>query len=141
MIDARAQITTYTQSAGLVEVRSGDGMLINVLEQGSDVIEVNSPGLAGPAGPQGPAGVPGPVGPAGEEGNPGEQGPFAPTFVQRFASAEMTWFIEHNLDLFPVVSIHDPDGNEISGDIAMPDRNTVVVSFAIPIAGTAILKA
>jgi hypothetical protein len=49
--------------------------------------------------------------------------------------------IVHNLDAYPVVTLYDLYGFAISGDVSMPDRNTVVVDFAVPFAGTARLKA
>lgn len=128
-----SEVVTFTQTVGVVEVRSGDGELLTVLEPAADVVEIVSP-----VGPQGPAGPQGQLGPQGPQGVPG---PPAPTFDQTFSSPLLTWYIVHGLDAYPVVSTYDLYGFEISGDIQMPDRNTVVVSFAVPIAGTARLKA
>lgn len=130
-----AEVITYTQTVGVVEVRDGAGELLTILEPSADIVEVVSPDIVGPQGP------PGPLGPSGPKGDPGPQGPFAPTFDQNFSSADTVWTIHHNLDVYPVVSLYDLYGFAISGDIAMPDRNTVVVTFAVPFAGTARLKA
>jgi len=127
-----AEVITYTQTVGVVEVRDGDGALVKVLEPTADVVQVVSPDLIGPRGPEGPVGPEGPEGP---------QGPPAPIFEQVFSSASSVWTIVHNLDAFPVVSLFDLYGFAISGDVTMPDRNTVVVTFEVPFAGTARLKA
>lgn len=130
-----AEVSTITETVGVLEIRDGDGALLSILEPCADVIQIVTPDMIGPPGPIGPAGVPGPQGP------PGAQGPPAPIFEQQFSSPATTWLIQHNLDAFPVVSLYDLYGFAISGDIAMPDRNTVVVTFEVPIAGTARLKA
>jgi hypothetical protein len=70
----------------------------------------------------------------------GPQGPFAPIFEQHFASPEMVWVINHNMDLYPVVTLYDENHEEITGDVMTPDRNTVIVTFVVPFAGTARLK-
>lgn len=130
-----AEVFTVNQSLGVVEVRDDNGNLVTIIEPSADVLHVVTTDMVGPAGPAGPAGAPGPPGPAGP------QGPFAPTFDQRFADPATTWTIVHNFDSFPVVTLYDLDENEISGDITKPDRNTVVVTFEVPFAGTARLKA
>lgn len=128
-------ITTVTETVGLVEVHDDEGALLTVLHPTVDVVQIVTPELTGPQGPAGPVGDP------GEQGVQGEQGPFAPTFEMRFASPTLEWILNHNLNVYPVVNVYDLDGNEISGDVSMPDRNTVIVDFVVPIAGTAILKA
>lgn len=129
---------TVDEVVGVVEVRDGAGDLLTILEPTADVIEIVTSDLSGPRGPQGD---PGPVGPVGQVGPPGPQGPFAPIFEQTFASPSTMWVIVHNLDAYPTVDIYDLYGYEISGDVAMPDRNTVVVLFDVAVAGTARLKA
>lgn len=127
-----AEVITYSESLGLVEVRNAAGAVIAVFEPSADVLEVVTTDLVGPSGPPGVQGVQGPSGP---------QGPYAPQFMQTFSSAQLVWTIVHNMDAYPVVNTFDLYGFEISGDVTMPDRNTVVVTFAVPIAGTARLKA
>ena len=134
-VDLAGEILTYTESLGVIEVRSDEGNLLTVFQPTADVVEIVTPELIGPQGPQGVVGPPGPPGP------PGPQGPPAPEFEQTFATAQTVWTIVHNLDAYPVVTTYDLYGFEISGDVAMPDRNTVVVTFAVPFAGTARLKA
>jgi hypothetical protein len=133
-----AEVITYSQTVGVVEVRDGEGQLLTVLEPSADIVEIVSDDIVGPQGPPGP---PGPTGPAGAKGDTGPQGPFAPIFEQTFSASSLIWVIRHDLDVFPVVSLYDLYGSAISGDVVMPDRNTVVVTFAVPLAGTARLKA
>ena len=131
-------LTTVSETVGVVEVHDQAGALLTVLHPTVDVIQIVSTELAGPPGAEGP---PGPPGVQGDPGPQGIQGPFAPTFEMQFASPSLQWVINHNMDVLPVVTLYDLSGVEISGDITLPDRNTVIVNFAVPIAGTAIVKA
>lgn len=133
-----AEVSTVNQTLGVVEVRNADGNLITIFEPSVDILQVITTDLVGPVGPAGPAGA---EGAPGQPGPVGPQGPFAPQFEQRFADPVYTWRIEHNLGTYPVVTLYDLVENQISGDIAKPDRNTVVVSFEVPFAGIARLKA
>lgn len=128
-------IYTVDEQIGVLQIYDGAGNLVTVLEPTADVVEVVTSDLVGPAGPKGD---PGPVGPAGPAG---PQGPFAPTFEQHFAAASNVWVIRHNFDAYVFTELFDLYGQQISGDIEMPDRNTVVVTFDVPVAGTARLKA
>ena len=49
------------------------------------------------------------------------------------------WIIPHGKDCFPVVSVLDEDDSVVLADVSFPDRNTAVITFAEPTAGTAIL--
>lgn len=134
------EVITDTHTVGVVQVYDGAGELVVVLQPTADVVEIISDRLTGPQGPpgvQGPAGEPGGQGEPGEQG---EQGPPAPHFEQTFVDPSPAWVIVHNMDVFPVVTLHDLYGIQISGDVVMPDRNTVVVTFAVPMSGTARLK-
>ena len=133
-----SEVVTFSQTVGVVEVRTDEGDLLAILEPTADVVEIVSTDLVGPTGPAGPTG---PQGNPGPQGPQGIQGPFAPIFEQTFSSPLLIWNIVHGMGVFPVVSTYDLYGFEISGDVQMPDINTVVVSFAVPIAGTARLKA
>jgi hypothetical protein len=132
------EVTTLTESLGILEVRGNDGSLLFALTPSVDVLEIRTDELTGPTGPVGPSG---PTGPQGIQGPQGIPGPPAPQFEQTFSTAQSVWTIVHNLDSFPVVNTYDLYGFPISGDVTMPDRNTVVVTFAVPFAGTARLKA
>jgi hypothetical protein len=131
------EVLTVEDSLGVVEVWAGE-TLVNVLRPTTDILQLTT------VGPQGPEGDSGPAGPAGPPGDPGPQGPPgtpSPQFDQTFTTATTQWVIVHNLDAYPVVTLYDLYGFAISGDVSMPDRNTVVVDFAVPFAGTARLKA
>jgi hypothetical protein len=127
-----------TDIAGVVAVHDSDTVVLDVPEPVIDVVLVRTDDLRGPQGIQGDQGVAGPVGP---QGVPGVQGPFAPVFEQHFAAPQLVWLIEHNLGVYPVVTTVDLNNEEITGDVATPDKNTVVVTFDVPVAGTARLKA
>lgn len=134
-------LTSLSETVGVVEVHDDEGALLTVLHPTADVIQIVTPELIGPRGPQGPQGARGFPGSVGSTGDTGDTGPFAPTFEMQFASPALKWIIAHGLDVYPMVSIYDLNGSEISGDVSMPDRNTVIVDFVVPIAGTAIVKA
>lgn len=51
-----------------------------------------------------------------------------------------TWTITHNLGKKPSVRLEDLTGGDIIGEIDYTDNNTVVIMFAIPVAGTAYLN-
>lgn len=129
------EIYTVEESLGVVEVFDGSGTLVTIFEPTADVVQIVTADLIGPLGPVGP------VGPTGSAGPQGPQGPFAPTFEQHFASPALVWRINHNLDAYVVTDLYDLYGVQISGDIEMPDRNNVIVTFDVPVAGTARLKA
>lgn len=133
-----ADVVTIQESLGVVEIWSGEGALLNVLHPTVDILEVTSDGYQGPEGPSGPSGPQGPQGAPGPQGPPGAS---SPEFDQTFNSPLLEWDIVHNLDAYPIVTTYDLYGFPISGDVAMPDRNTVIVTFAVPFAGTARLKA
>lgn len=133
-------VNIYEPADLLVEVRAYGG--VSVLEltptvgavlvlpgvDTSGVVEVATPG------PQGVQGV------VGDTGEIGATGP-SPSFDQVFAEPLMQWVIMHPLNTHPVVTTVDQNGEEIIGDVMFPDNSTVIVSFGIPFAGTARLKA
>ncbi len=111
--------------------------LVQVTEIAADVTVIDHPAAtgvidvitAGPIGPQGPRGPEGASGPAGA------------LVEQRFPDAAYVWVVHHTLNTYPVVTTVDLNEDEIVGDVRTPDRNTVVVTFAVPMSGTARLKA
>lgn len=133
-----SEIFTVAESVGVIEVGDEYGTVVETVETVAEIIQIVTPELVGPSGPPGIQGMAGPAGPTGAVG---PQGPYAPTFRMEFASAMDTWVIVHNFGTYPVVDIYDLDGFEMVGDVSMPDRNTVVVTFDMPVAGVAILKA
>ncbi len=112
----------------VLEVSTVDTAVLDVTVPAVQVVEIIT---------EGPSGAKGDV---GEQGEQGETGP-SPTFEQHFADASMTWTIIHPLNAYPVVTTVDLNGEEIIGDVMIPDKSTVIVNFAMPVAGTARLKA
>ena len=108
------------------------------------VNEVNIASL----GAQGIQGIQGSTGPQGETGATGAQGPqgakgdtlfsYSYAFEQQVEST--SWSINHNLTYRPAVTIQDYGKNTIEGDLDHITTNTVVVNFALPIAGYAYLS-
>ena len=129
---------SFDVEGGIIEVVRQTSAVITVDNPASEILRIDTPGPQGPRGVPGPAGDPGPPGPQGPTGATGEP---TPVFEQHFADAVFIWVIHHGLNLYPVVTLYDESQQEISGDISLPDRNTVVVTFAVPFAGTARCKA
>lgn len=48
-----------------------------------------------------------------------------------------TWIIPHNLGYNPQVTILDPEGNLVYGNVQYLDLNTLLISFNVPFYGTA----
>ncbi len=123
--------------SAVVEVDNPEQVLVLVdTSEAADVIEI---GVFGPPGPPGPAGPQGVEGPEGPQGDQGLQGP-SPIYEKVFADAVMTWVIPHPLGVFPVVDTYDQNGQIVFGTVELPDKDTVIVWFAIPMAGVARLK-
>lgn len=130
-------------AGGLIEVTRQTSTLITVDDPVKEILRVDTPGPQGPPGPIGGQGIPGPTGPRGPQGDPGldgTDGEPSPSFEQNFANPALMWVIHHNMNAYPVVALYDINSREITGDISLPDRNTVIVEFAVPFAGVARLK-
>ncbi len=112
-------------NAPTLEVSTSDTAVLDVVAPAVQLVEVITRG---------------PSGPKGSQGEQGETGP-SPTFEQHFAIATDVWVINHPLDAYPVVTTVDLNGEEMIGDVMMPDKSTVIVTFGMPLAGTARLKA
>lgn len=111
-----AAVQVITAPAAIIEAPAAD----------VDVVQIVT------AGPRGPQGDIGPQGPPGFS---------TPVFEQRFISPETVWVIVHNLGDYPIVTTYDLSGDELTGDVSYVDLNTVTVTFALPFAGIARLKA
>ncbi len=69
---------------------------------------------------------------------PGGSGTAAYRHVQSTASD--TWTIHHNLGMRPNVTVMNTAGDEVEGDIAYPNANTVVLTFGAAFSGEAYLS-
>lgn len=136
--DTDAILVTLDGRTGVLEVPTESSVLVQNLPGRVETVEILTPGVAGAQGEVGPAGD---AGPQGDPGPQGEQGPFAPTFDQHFANPSLQWVIVHDLGVKPVVTIYDLDEQVVGATVETPDNSTVIVTFAIPMAGTARLKA
>ncbi|MFI6819281.1 hypothetical protein ACIBG7_43320 [Nonomuraea sp. NPDC050328] len=90
---------------------------------------------AGPQGPPGPQGEPGPAGPPGPPGPAGGD-----VFLyDRAGVPAATWTIEHGRGRRVHVTVIDDTGTEVTADVAHPDLNTTVITFAAPFSGAALI--
>jgi hypothetical protein len=76
------------------------------------------------------------MGPRGLPGTSGASGVFS--FTQAAPAAD--WVISHGLGFAPAVRCEDSDGNDIIGAVSYRPDGTTVVSFNVPVAGTAHLS-
>ena len=83
---------------------------------------------------QGPSGAPGPQGPPGPEG---PQGPSGANYLHTQSTASSTWVVNHNLGIFPRVTVLDDGGNEVLAGVTHTSENQVVIQFGAPFSGRA----
>jgi hypothetical protein len=121
-------VTVAGPDLGFLEVTTTDVILVVPDVDLSGVVEVHTPG---PQGVQGDKGVSGDIGPVGP----------SPMYEQVFATAALVWIVVHPLNTKPSVTTVDQNGDEVIGDVSFPDNSTVIISFGLPFAGTARLKA
>lgn len=64
------------------------------------------------------------------------------TYVHHQDVSSAVWTVHHNLSKFPSVTTVENvyPTNEIKGDVAYPDRNTVTITFNQAITGKAFLN-
>jgi len=77
------------------------------------------------------------VGPAGPEGPSGNA---SAAYTHDQAFSQDVWTIVHNLGFRPNIAVFDSAGNEVEGDIAHPDVNTVILTFNAAFGGKAYLS-
>lgn len=104
---------------GTVDVIGHEAMLVLVPEPVIELLEIVT------AGPQGPPGPPGPMGPYGQRTE----------IEQTFAIPAFVWTVHHLLGGHPDVDTFDQNGDAVIGDVTYPDESTVVVTFAVELAG------
>jgi hypothetical protein len=115
VIELEIEINSQVASVVSTGVLAVDVVMPSVLEQ----VEVEIPGLSGPAGPMGPVG----------------QG----TLTFEFLSPASSWPIMHNLGRFPSVTVI-VDREVVLADVTHIDLNNLVVDFAEPQSGFALLS-
>lgn len=71
-------------------------------------------------------------------GPPGQPGPTA-RYIHSQTSAQAQWIINHNLGYFPDVSVLSTGGMEVVAEIVHTSVNQVIVLFAVPYTGSAVL--
>lgn len=98
------------------------------------VIRISGSGPVGPIGPTGPEGPPGPEGPQGPAG--GTSG----FYFHTQGAASNVWTITHNLGYRPNFVAIDSINDQILGVPSYPDLNTLVLTFSVPVSGTAALS-
>jgi hypothetical protein len=117
-----AVITVETPGESVLTVVSPVATVVNELIQDTDVVTE----ILLASGPQGS------VGPAGATG------PQSTRFVFNQATPAASWYITHNLDTYPVVTVVI-DGQEVITDVEYVDAFTVYLTFPSPVAGSAYL--
>jgi hypothetical protein len=91
-----------------------------VAPQTPTLVELATPGPQGPPGPAGPAGG-------------------ATYLYDRAGVPAATWTIVHGLGRRVHVTIAGDDGREVDSDVQHVDSNTIVITFAEPFSGTALI--
>ena len=88
---------------------------------------------------EGQGGAQGPAGPAGPQG---EQGPPGPSlaYVHTQNSPSDVWTINHNLGIYPQVSVIEIGGANVEGEVTYLNNNSLTVSFTVAISGTAYIS-
>lgn len=136
--------------------------------QGPNVVYVGQGGPRGPQGVQGRTGAQGTTGVQGTQGLIGQgaqgiQGPqggavpldtdslpegvvnlyFTPSrvaFVHTQNVASNTWFITHNLNFYPNITVKDSGGSIVEGEVAYTNANEITLTFSSSFSGTAYLS-
>lgn len=61
-------------------------------------------------------------------------------FTQDCAQPQITWYINHNLNLVPNIWTVDCNGLNIDGTLTVIDNNTITITFSTAVAGKAYLS-
>ena len=80
----------------------------------------------------------GPIGPQGLTGARGDTA--AASFVYEQVTPATTWYINHNLNFFPAVTVVDSGGSDVVGSISYVNRDNLVVTFSVAFGGKAYLS-
>lgn len=103
---------------------------------GSNVIEVEVPGVQGPPGQS----IVGPAGPPGEsvigpQGPPGVSSDLAYRTEISFNIPANPWVIVHDFPYRPTVTIFDHNNEEVFADITFVNSTTIRIEFAYEMTG------
>lgn len=113
-------IISTTGISSVISLPDADVAVVSTQPATSSVISsAAQPGPRGATGPEGPAGA-------------GSEWPFA--------SPVATWTVRHNLGRHPLVQVLDTTGAQFDADVEYADVNTVVITHAQPVAGSALLS-
>lgn len=103
------------------------------------VIETAGVGIQGATGAAGATGSTGPAGPTGPQGPQGIPGTgLYYNHTQNTPSS--VWTINHNLGIYPQVSVVEFGGENVIGDVVYVNTNQITVSFSVSISGYAYLS-
>lgn len=128
IVEREGNVTEVVISTGLFS--ADDVLLVQ-----PDVYEVELAEI----GPQGPPGPAGPTGPTGPQGVPGSVDGALPQFIHDQAIPAATWYIVHNLNRLPAVTVLDSADTEVVGNVDYIDLNTIELTFSAPFGGRAII--
>lgn len=62
------------------------------------------------------------------------------TFIYTQSTANTIWYIAHNMNKYPSVTVKDENGNIVIGELDYTDVNNVKITFSTAISGTAYLN-
>lgn len=62
------------------------------------------------------------------------------TYIYTQNVASTVWFIPHNMNKYPAVTVKDSEGNIVIGELDYTDVNNVKMTFSTAISGTAYLN-
>ncbi len=77
------------------------------------------------------------------KGTPGEihwEEVISKEYIHEQQTASTLWTIQHNLFMYPAVTVVDSAGTEVEGSIKYIDMNTVELEFSNPFAGRAFMS-
>lgn len=79
----------------------------------------------------------GPQGPTGATGAQGVPGPVGDTYTHVQSEPASIWTVQHNLNLYPNITVVDSADTVVEGDVTYLDSNTIRVEFVGAFSGRA----
>jgi hypothetical protein len=80
------------------------------------------------------------VGPQGPAGAPGVSGAAAASYVHDQTVPAATWVVEHDLGMYPNVTVVDSAGSLIEGDVTYDNNNQITLNFSGAFSGKAYIS-